>query len=111
MATLKLQQIPQLSALLPYIDLVPNQEYLVCRIRGSHALMPSSLGGKFDSIRFDLHSRALIFRLILIHCRVPCVKWTADNTQQLSCGKYLTVDHIQTDDDHFSCTATVALSH
>jgi len=34
MATLKLQQVPQLTTLLPYIDLVPNQEYLICRIRG-----------------------------------------------------------------------------
>jgi len=34
MATFKLQQIPQLTAVLPYVDLVQNQEYLVSRIRG-----------------------------------------------------------------------------
>jgi len=61
MATLKLQQIPQLTALLPYIDLVPNQEYLVCRIRGWHTVMSSSSGRKFDSVRFRLHSCAWIF--------------------------------------------------
>jgi len=56
MATLKLQQIPQLTALLPYIDLVPNQEYLICRIRGWHTVMSSSSGRKYDSVRFYLHS-------------------------------------------------------
>jgi len=39
MAPLKLQQIPQLTALLPYIDLAPNQEYLVSRIRGQRILL------------------------------------------------------------------------
>ena len=50
MATLKLQQIPQLTAVLPYVDLVQNQEYLVSRIRGQHTLMLFDSADEFGSV-------------------------------------------------------------
>jgi hypothetical protein len=36
LAVVKSQHIPQLGALIPYIDIVPNQEYLIQRIRGKN---------------------------------------------------------------------------
>lgn len=34
LSAVKSQHVPQLLALIPYIDMVPNQEYLIQRIRG-----------------------------------------------------------------------------
>jgi len=73
MAPLKLQQIPQLTALLPYIDLAPNQEYLVSRIRGQRILLSDFAKSLFYFMWF-VHLNQLSVQLSTV-CHVWIRKW------------------------------------